>query len=66
MEDQLAELRNADRDLFPGSYTIRALRDSRYHKHCLRNCRTHRQLDRSECSINRVALHGKSETCEVS
>ncbi len=31
MEDQLAELRDADRSLFPGSFTIRALRDSRYH-----------------------------------
>ena len=31
MDDQLAELRNADRSLFPGSFTIRALRDSRYH-----------------------------------
>ena len=28
---ELEELRNADRNLFPGSYTIRALRDSRYH-----------------------------------
>ena len=28
---ELEELRNADRSLFPGSYTIRALRDSRYH-----------------------------------
>ena len=27
----LEQLRNADRSLFPGSYTIRALRDSRYH-----------------------------------
>ena len=31
MEDQLAQLRNADRSLFPSSFTIRALRDSRYH-----------------------------------
>lgn len=31
MVDQLAELKDADRSLFPGSYTIRALRDSRYH-----------------------------------
>ncbi len=31
MEDQLAELRDADRSLFPGSFTIRAIRDSRYH-----------------------------------
>ena len=31
MVDQLAQLRNADRSLFPGSFTIRALRDSRYH-----------------------------------
>lgn len=28
---ELEELKNADRSLFPGSYTIRALRDSRYH-----------------------------------
>ena len=31
MDDQLAELREADRSLFPSSFTIRALRDSRYH-----------------------------------
>ena len=31
MEDQLAELRDADRSLFPSNFTIRALRDSRYH-----------------------------------
>lgn len=31
MEDQLAELRHADRSLFPTSFAIRALRDSRYH-----------------------------------
>ena len=32
MDDQLADLKNADdRSLFPSSYTIRALRDSRYH-----------------------------------
>ena len=31
MEDQLAQLRDADRSLFPGSFTIRAIRDSRYH-----------------------------------
>ena len=31
MDDRLAELRNADRSLFPSSFTIRALRDSRYH-----------------------------------
>lgn len=31
MVDQLAEVRDADRSLFPGSFTIRALRDSRYH-----------------------------------
>lgn len=31
MVDQLAELRDVDRSLFPGSLTIRALRDSRYH-----------------------------------
>ena len=31
MVDELAELRNADRSLFPSSLTIRALRDSRYH-----------------------------------
>ena len=31
MVDQLAELRDADRSLFPSSFTIRALRDSRYH-----------------------------------
>lgn len=31
MVDQLAELINADRSLFPISFTIRALRDSRYH-----------------------------------
>ncbi len=31
MVEQLAELRDADRSLFPGSFTIRALRDSRYH-----------------------------------
>ena len=31
MDEQLAELRDADRRLFPGSYTIRAIRDSRYH-----------------------------------
>ena len=31
MDSQLAELRNADRRLFPASFTIRALRDSRYH-----------------------------------
>ena len=31
MVDQLAEVRDADRSLFPISFTIRALRDSRYH-----------------------------------
>ena len=31
MEDQLAGLKDADRSLFPSSFTIRALRDSRYH-----------------------------------
>ena len=31
MVDELAELRDADRSLFPSSFTIRALRDSRYH-----------------------------------
>lgn len=31
MVDQLDELKNADRSLFPGNFTIRALRDSRYH-----------------------------------
>ena len=31
MVEQLAELGNADRSLFPGSFTIRAIRDSRYH-----------------------------------
>ena len=31
MVDQLAELRDADRSLFPSNLTIRALRDSRYH-----------------------------------
>ena len=31
MVDQLAELENADRSLFPSNLTIRALRDSRYH-----------------------------------
>ena len=31
MVDQLAELKAADRSLFPSNYTIRALRDSRYH-----------------------------------
>ena len=31
MDAQLNELKNVDRSLFPGSFTIRALRDSRYH-----------------------------------
>lgn len=31
MDEQLADLSNADRSLFPSSYAIRALRDSRYH-----------------------------------
>ncbi len=31
MVEQLNDLRDADRSLFPSSYTIRALRDSRYH-----------------------------------
>ena len=31
MDDQLAALKDADRSLFPSSYTILALRDSRYH-----------------------------------
>ena len=31
MVDQLTELENADRSLFPSNFTIRALRDSRYH-----------------------------------
>jgi hypothetical protein len=31
MVNQLAELENADRSLFTGNFTIRALRDSRYH-----------------------------------
>ena len=31
MVEQLDDLRDADRSLFPSSYTIRALRDSRYH-----------------------------------
>ncbi|MYD91731.1 MAG: hypothetical protein F4Y08_15595 [Caldilineaceae bacterium SB0662_bin_9] len=31
MEDQFDDLLNADRSLFPGSFTIRAIRDSRYH-----------------------------------
>ena len=31
MDEQLANLSEKDRNLFPGSFTIRALRDSRYH-----------------------------------
>ena len=31
MVNQLAELKDADRSLFPSNFTIRALRDSRYH-----------------------------------
>ena len=31
MADQLANLKDADRSLFPSNFTIRALRDSRYH-----------------------------------
>ena len=31
MDTELDALRDADRELFPGSFTIRALRDSRYH-----------------------------------
>ena len=31
MDDDLAALRNADRNLFPSNFTIRALRDNRYH-----------------------------------
>ena len=31
MVDQLAELKDADRSLFPSDFTIRAIRDSRYH-----------------------------------
>ena len=31
MDDQLSALKDADRSLFPGHFTIRALRDSRYH-----------------------------------
>ena len=31
MVDQLAELKDTDRSLFPSNFTIRALRDSRYH-----------------------------------
>ena len=31
MVDELAELQNADRSLFPSNFTIRAVRDSRYH-----------------------------------
>ena len=31
MVEQFDELRDADRSLFPGSFTIRAIRDSRYH-----------------------------------
>lgn len=31
MVEHLADLSDADRNLFPGSFTIRALRDSRYH-----------------------------------
>ena len=31
MDDQLANLKDADRNLFPINFTIRALRDSRYH-----------------------------------
>lgn len=31
MVEQLSELSEADRSLFPGSFTIRAIRDSRYH-----------------------------------
>ena len=31
MVNQLTELENADRSLFPSNFTIRALRDSRYH-----------------------------------
>ena len=31
MVEQLDDLRNADRSLFPSNFTIRALRDSRYH-----------------------------------
>ena len=31
MVEQLADLSNADRSLFPSSFTVRALRDSRYH-----------------------------------
>ena len=31
MDEQLAELKNADRSLFPSNFTVQALRDSRYH-----------------------------------
>lgn len=31
MDDQLADLKDVDRSLFPSNFTIRALRDSRYH-----------------------------------
>ena len=31
MDEQFDELKDADRSLFPGSFTIRAIRDSRYH-----------------------------------
>ena len=31
MVGQLTELKDADRNLFPSNFTIRALRDSRYH-----------------------------------
>ena len=31
MVEQLTELQDLDRSLFPGSFTLRALRDSRYH-----------------------------------
>jgi len=31
MDEQLDDLKDADRSLFPASFTIRALRDSRYH-----------------------------------
>lgn len=31
MVDELADIRNADRSLFPANFTLRALRDSRYH-----------------------------------
>ena len=59
MVDELAELRNADRSLFPSSLTIRALRDSRYHNSAYAIAELIDNFYRSKSRANRTPMYGK-------